>query len=61
MRVQTFVGKAGVEALRQMDEHINAWLEDNHVEPKFVKQCFGYGRHHDVSSDEPVVLVSVWY
>lgn len=61
MRIQTFVGKVGVEALQQMDDHINAWLESNQIEPKVVNQVFGYERPHEVSQDEPVLLTSIWY
>ncbi|MBI5095152.1 MAG: hypothetical protein HZB26_22290 [Candidatus Hydrogenedentes bacterium] len=61
MRVQTFIGKVTVEALRQMDEHINQWLEAHHVTPARVTQTFGYERHYDGGSQEPVVITSVWY
>ena len=61
MRVQVFAGKLSVESLRQMSDHINRWLEDEQVEPKFIKQSFGYGQHHEVSSQEPFLVISVWY
>lgn len=61
MRVQTFMGKLGVEALRQMDEHINAWLEERQVTPRIVTQCFGHERPQGSHDVEPVVITSIWY
>ena len=61
MRVQTFLGKVSIEALHQMDEHINQWLEAHHVEPKHIVQTFGYDRHRESGSSQPVVVTSVWY
>ena len=61
MRVQTFVGKVSMDGLRQMDETINRWLESHMVEPRFVNQCYGVERHHEVSCEEPVIVVTVWY
>jgi hypothetical protein len=61
VRIQTFIGKVSVEALHQMDSTINHWMEANHVEPKFVHQNFGYERHNEVASQEPVVVTSIFY
>ncbi len=61
MRVHTFIGKVTPEALRQLDTHINNWLEDNHIEPAFVHQTFGYEEHREVSNTEPVIVTSIWY
>lgn len=61
MRVQTFMGKVSVEGLRQMDEQINEWLDSHQVEPRFIQQCYGDERHHEVTSQEPVVIITVWY
>jgi len=61
MRVQTFMGKVSVEALHQMDQHINEWLERRQVEPKLVSQCFGYDKARDGNVQEPVLLISIWY
>lgn len=61
MRVQTFLGKVTVEALHQMDEHINTWLESHHIEPAKVTQTFGYEKHRDGGSQEPVIITSLWY
>lgn len=61
MRVQTFVGRLSTEALRQMDEHINQWLESHKVEPRFVTQTFGQQMHREVTAQEPVVITSIWY
>ncbi len=61
MRVQTFLGKVSVEALHQMDEHINHWLETHEVEPRRITQTFGYERTRDGGAQEPVVVTSVWY
>lgn len=61
MKVQTFMGKASMEALAQMDHHINDWLARNHITPLHIKQTFGMGRHHDGRSDEPILIISVWY
>ena len=61
MRVQTFIGKSSTEGLHQMDEHINHWLETHDIEPKLVTQSYGCGNHHEVSSQEPVIVTSIWY
>ena len=61
MRVKTFIGKVSVEGLRQMDEHINHWLEEQNVQPQFITQTYGIHQHHDTSSQEPVVISSIWY
>jgi hypothetical protein len=61
MRIQSFMGKVGVESLHQMDQHINHWLETHGVEPKLVTQSFGYDRGKDGGGQEPVVVVCVWY
>lgn len=61
MRIQTFLGKVGMESLRQMDEHINHWLETHNVEPRFVVQTFGSETHREANSHEPVVVTSIWY
>jgi len=61
MRVQTFLSKLSLEAIKQTDAHINEWLEKNNVEPKFANQMFGYERHHHHGEDEPVVITAIWY
>lgn len=61
MRVQTFIGKMSIEGLRQMDDHINTWLEDHEIEPKQITQCFGMGQHRETTSSEPIVVTSIWY
>ena len=61
MKVHTFVGKVGMESLRQMDDQVNSWIERHQIEPKEINQTFGYLSHHDVSSQEPVVITSIWY
>jgi hypothetical protein len=61
MRVRTFIGKVSMEGIRQMDETINAWLKENSVEPKIVNQQYGIDSHHETSSQEPVLITSVWY
>ena len=61
MRVQTFVGKVTMESLKAMDEHINQWLAQHNIEPKIVKQSFGYDRPHEAVHQEPVIVITVWY
>ena len=61
MRVQTFLGKVSMDSLRQMDEHINHWLETHNVEPKLVLQSFGQEKHREAGSNEPVIVTSIWY
>jgi len=60
MKVTTFVGKTNLEGLKHMDNQINDWLRRNKVEPLHIKQSFGMERHHG-ASEEPVLVVSVWY
>ena len=61
MQVQTFVGKVGMETLKQMDDHINEWLERHKVEPKIINQVFGNERHSHHHELEPVLITSIWY
>jgi len=61
MRVKTFVSKVGVDGLRQMDETINAWLDTNKIEPRFVTQTCGNERHSQHPEIDPVLVTSVWY
>jgi hypothetical protein len=61
MRVQTFMSKVGIDTLHEMDDHINKWLEEHNVEPKFVTQSCGNEPHRDVQGEEPVVVTSIWY
>ena len=61
MRVQTFVGKVAMESLQQLEEHINEWLAHHNVEPKHIKQSFGYEHGQQSGAQEPVVIVTVWY
>jgi hypothetical protein len=60
MKVHTFIGKANLEGLQQMDNQINDWLRRKKCEPVHINQCFGTERHHG-SADEPVLITSVWY
>jgi len=59
-KVQTFMGKANLDGLHQMDDHINAWLRRHKVTPIHVNQSFGSERHHG-GNEEPVVVISIWY
>ena len=61
MRVQTFLGRVSTESMQQMEEHINDWLTEDNVEPKHIKQSFGYERANQSSVQEPVIVVTVWY
>jgi hypothetical protein len=61
MRVQTFMSRVSVDALHQMDQHINDWLATHEVEPKMVSQSFGQDKARDGGVQEPIVVVSVWY
>ncbi len=61
MRVQTFLGPVSMESLQQMDEHVNDWLANHNVEPKHIKQSFGYENARESNRQEPVVIVTVWY
>ncbi len=62
MRVQTFFVHCTSEALHEMDESINRWLEENEVEPKHIVQT--YGQEKTASSGgqhQPVLITQVWY
>jgi hypothetical protein len=61
MKVQTFRAKVGSESLQQLDQHLNQWLDENGVTPQFIKQCFGYEFHRQSGTQEPVLLITVWY
>lgn len=61
MRVQTFLGKVNMEALRVMDEQINEWLTRHEVTPIHVTQAMGTEIVGDHSNMEPVVVTSIWY
>lgn len=61
LRVQTFMGKVSVDALQQMDTHINKWLADHPVSVKTITQSYGYERPREGAAQEPVIVTSVWY
>ncbi len=61
MRVQTFLAKMSVDGLRQLDAHVNEWIEGKGVEPKHIHQLFGYERSKEGGAPEPVMIISVWY
>ena len=61
MKVQTFVSKLTVDALQQMDQNINRWMEVKEVKPIMVNQVFGYERPHEGRQEEPVLITSLWY
>jgi hypothetical protein len=61
MRVQTFMGRIGVETLSQLDDQINKWLERTKIEPKFVTQSCGIEEYHESGSKEAVVITQIWY
>ncbi|MCP4639123.1 MAG: hypothetical protein GY851_01750 [bacterium] len=61
MHVRTFVGKVSVEALRQMDDQINKWLDAEKAEARHISQTFGYELHREAANNEPVIVTSIWY
>jgi hypothetical protein len=61
MKIHTFVGKISIEGLQQMDDQINSWMKRLGVEPVHIKQSLGMERHHGGQTEEPVLVVSVWY
>jgi hypothetical protein len=61
MQVQTFTSKVSVEALRQMDEHINQWLSKHNVVLARVTQTFGEDHSHEGHGPEPVLVTCLWF
>jgi ribosomal protein S19 len=61
MQVQTFLGKASVEGLHQLDNHVNEWMRRRNITPVHIHQCFGTDNHHDGRQHEPVIITSIWY
>ncbi len=61
MKVQSFMGKATIEGLHQMDQLINTWMVKHQVTPVFVKQSFGLEKFHDGRSQESIVVITLWY
>ncbi len=61
MRVQTFIGKVTMESLQMLDGHINQWLAQHNIEPKMIKQSFGYDRTREATQEEPVLVITIWY
>ena len=60
IKVKSFLGKVTHEGIHQMDDHINEWLQDHNVIPKDIKQSYGMERLRG-ESEEPVVIITVWY
>ena len=60
MKMKTFVGKASIEGLQQMEDQVNNWLKRNKIEPVTVKQSFGTERHHG-AGEERVLVISLWF
>ncbi len=61
VKVQTFLGKATIDGLHQMDTHINEWMKRHSVKPLHIQQSFGSDRHHDGRNQEPIIVISIWY
>jgi hypothetical protein len=61
VKIQTFISKLTIDALQQMDQNINRWIETKQVTPQMVNQVFGYERPHEGRQDEPVFITSIWY
>ncbi len=61
MRVQTFLGKVHMEALRLMDEQINDWMKHNNITPTHITQTMGVEIVGDKTNSEPVVITSIWF
>ncbi len=58
IRVRTFDTKLSRGAMEMMDDQINAWLDENGYEVKFVSTTIG-----DVQGKktEPHLIVNIWY
>jgi len=62
MRVHTFLVHCTSEAMHEMDDRINAWLEENEIEPKHVVQTFGAEQMASGGGQsQPVLITQVWY
>lgn len=60
MRVQSFVGKASVEGLHQMDNLINEWIKRSRAKIVQISQCSAISIRHD-GSQESIIIVTVLY
>ncbi|HOK09518.1 MAG TPA: hypothetical protein PLT82_04550 [Candidatus Hydrogenedens sp.] len=61
MRVQSFIGKASVEGLHQMDNLINDWIK--RTRPKIIQiaQCPCTSARHDGRDQETIIVVTILY
>ncbi|MEX2016204.1 MAG: hypothetical protein WD873_06155 [Candidatus Hydrogenedentales bacterium] len=61
MQVKSFMTKVTMDAIREMDDSINDWLEKNNIEPKFVTQAIGGDQGRENRPSERLIVISVWY
>ena len=61
MRVKSFMTKVTMDAIREMDDSINSWLEHNKIEPKFITQAIGEDQGRENRPSERLIVISVWY
>jgi hypothetical protein len=61
MKVQTFMGKATIEGLHQLNQHINEWIKKHEVVPAHIQQSFGSEQHHDGRNSESTLVISIWW
>ncbi len=61
MRVQSFIGKASVEGLHQLDHLINDWIKRTRLKILQITQCPCSTTRHDGRDQETIIIVTVLY
>jgi len=61
MRVQSFMGKATLEGLHQMDILINDWIKKNKPKIIQINQCPCTIIRHDGRDQETIIVITILY
>ncbi|HOV33645.1 MAG TPA: hypothetical protein PLX23_09810 [Candidatus Hydrogenedens sp.] len=61
MRVQSFIGKASVDGIHQMDNLINEWIKRARPKILLMTQCPCSTSTHDERDKETIIIVTILY
>ncbi len=61
MRVHSFVGKASVNGLQQMDSLINDWIKRTRPKILSMTQCPCLTTTHGDKDEETIIVVTILY
>ncbi len=59
--MQSFIGKASVEGLHQMDSLINDWIKRTRPKILLMTECPCPTSRHDERDQETIIIVTILY